>query len=62
MEVLTGLQRILDEAAADPKIGTATFYEKVSRIRITFEYTHLILKGSLARVCMLLKCDFEVTL
>jgi hypothetical protein len=28
-EVLESLQRILDEAAADPKIGTATFYEKV---------------------------------
>jgi hypothetical protein len=28
-EVLDSLQRILDEAAADPKIGTASFYEKV---------------------------------
>ena len=28
-EVLDSLQKILDEAGADPKIGTATFYEKV---------------------------------
>ena len=28
-EVLNSLQKRLDEAAADPKIGTATFYEKV---------------------------------